>query len=56
MGGIAKNKDNTTKLSVIMPIYNKVAYVGESLTGILLQSLCDIELICKDINLWTLSK
>ena len=48
MDGIAKNKDNTTKLSVIMPIYNKVAYVQESLTGILLQSLCDIELICID--------
>lgn len=48
MDGIAKNKNNTTKLSVIMPIYNKAAYVGESLTGILLQSLCDIELICID--------
>ena len=39
---------NTPKMSVVMPIYNVQAFVGEAVQSVLDQSFTDFELICVD--------
>lgn len=42
------NTPNSPLISVIVPVYNSEAYLGEALSSVFCQSLSDIEVICID--------